>query len=377
MAKRKSGQSQPPADIYAKRRKAALAAAADKGAKGLLVTNFDDVSYLTGFSGDDSALLLAPRQAILITDGRYAEQAPKECPRVSVHVRPGPMAKAIVELANKAKVVGKLAVQAEHITVRSRDALEKELGRRKVLALADIVTNLRQVKHATEIAAIRKAVKVAQEAMLSMIRQGASAFVGRTERQIAADLDYRMRLAGADRTSFDTIVAVGAHGSLPHYRPDNTKVRPGQPVLIDWGASVGGYVSDLTRVVFTGRIPAKVAEIYQVVLRAQHAGIAAIGDGVAARDVDAAARDVIASAGQGERFVHSLGHGIGKVVHELPALSRLSSTVLRKGMVVTVEPGIYIPGVAGVRIEDDVEVAASGGKRVSSLSTEMRDWIVS
>lgn len=363
-------------NVYAGRRKAALAAVAGQGGRNLMVTRFEDVSYLTGFRGDDSVLLLGPGFACLVTDGRYDEQAKAECPDIDIHVRQVGMVKALVDVYKKAGLSGKLAVQSEHMTVRFREVLEEQLKPRKVLPLTEVVTKLRQVKDASEVAAIRRAVKVAQDAFLSMFRQGKKAFVGRSEREIAADLEYRMRLAGAEKSSFDAIVAVGAHGSLPHYRPAGTVAKEGQPVMLDWGASVGGYVSDLTRVVFLGTIPPKLAEIYQVVLRSHQAGVAALKHGTSVKDVDAAARKVIADAGHGERFIHSLGHGVGRVVHELPLLSRLGEGNVEAGMVVTIEPGIYLPGFGGIRIEDDVEVTHKAARVLSTLPREAKDMLL-
>jgi Xaa-Pro aminopeptidase len=201
-------------------------------------------------------------------------------------------------------------------------------------------------------------------------------FVGRTERQIAADLDHRMMDLGADAPAFDTIIAVGANGSKPHHRPGSRRVKPGDPVLIDWGARVVGYCGDLTRVLFMGTIPPKFTELYTAVLSAQQAGVKAIRASVSCRSVDTAARSVIEKAGYGETFVHSLGHGLGRNVHESPSLSKISEQTLRAGMVVTVEPGIYIPGLGGVRIEDDVLVTARGAKRLSRLSSDIEKMIL-
>ncbi|MFW5839433.1 MAG: M24 family metallopeptidase, partial [Planctomycetota bacterium] len=176
--------------------------------------------------------------------------------------------------------------------------------------------------------------------------------------------------------AFETIVAAGAHGSLPHYRPGKTKIRPDQAVLIDWGAKVDGYCSDLTRVVFTGTIPPKIEEIYTVVLRAQKAAISAIKAQVSCKAVDAAARKIIEQAGYGEQFIHGLGHGIGLQIHEAPSVGRRSDKRLRQGMVVTVEPGIYLPGVGGVRIEDDVLVEANGQRKLTSLPKTLKTMVL-
>jgi Xaa-Pro aminopeptidase len=230
-----------------------------------------------------------------------------------------------------------------------------------------VLSELRSVKDDEEIRRIRKAISVAQRAFRELIAKAPRALIGRSERDAAAELDYRMRQLGASEAAFETVVAAGAHSSLPHYRPGSAPIRRDQVVLFDWGAKVDGYCSDLTRTVFVGRIPPKLARIYEVVLRAQQAGIAAVRSGAECRAVDAAARKVIEAAGFGEQFMHGLGHGIGRAVHEGPALAQLSASRLRSRMVVTVEPGIYIPGVGGVRIEDDILVTPQGAKRLSSL----------
>ena len=220
------------------------------------------------------------------------------------------------------------------------------------------------------------ALRVAEQAFVELTGGGAKALIGRTERQIAAELEYRMRMLGADKPSFESIIAAGPNGSKPHYRPRDRVVRKGEAVLIDWGAMVDGYCSDLTRVVFTGTIPPKIAELYEIVLRAQQAGIAALSAGAACKKVDAAARQVVEDGGYGKQFVHGLGHGLGRQVHEAPSLARTSDTRLRCGMVVTVEPGIYLPGVGGVRIEDDVLVARQGPRRLSRLSRDLQAMVL-
>ena len=362
---------------YAARRRAALRQAVRQvKAQSFLVTKVEDVGYLSGFTGDDSALLVGPKYACLITDGRYDEQARRECPDIEIHVRTKAIAEVAAALLKDRKLRGRLAVQAEEMTLRGRTWLEKYVKPARIQPTTDIIITLRQRKDPAEVAVLRKAVRAAEEALASMLKQGKRAFLGRTEREIAADLDYRMRLAGADKSGFDTIVAAGANGSLPHYRPGNVVVKEGMAVLVDWGAVVGGYTSDLTRVVFIGKIPPELATVYDVVLRAQSAGISAIRGGVSGKTVDAAARKVIESAGFGDRFVHGLGHGIGRQIHELPVLGKHSKAPLRAGMVVTVEPGIYLPGVGGVRIEDDVLVTEGGRIRLTSLPREIEAMLL-
>jgi Xaa-Pro aminopeptidase len=340
----------------------------------MLVTEPADVSYLTGFTGEDSALVYAANWACLITDGRYSERAAAECGDLQLLVRGGGMGAAVAE-AISGRGVRRLGVQAETVTLYAAEALQKAVGGRKLIAVPGLTARLREIKDDAEIRAIRKAVIIAQQAFRGLLAGGAGGLVGRSEREIAGELDYRMRLAGADAPSFETIVAAGRASSNPHYVPSSRRVKAGQCVLIDWGALVGGYCSDLTRVVFTGRIPPELAEPYEVVLRAQAAGIEAIRPGASCKAVDQAARKVIDDAGHGENFLHSLGHGLGRKVHEGPTLSSLADKRLKKGMVVTVEPGIYLPGVGGIRIEDDVLVTADGHKRLSSLPRQARAMV--
>jgi len=360
--------------VYEGRRQAALAKARREARiDAFLVSRGADVGYLSGFSGDESPLLVCRGLACLITDGRFAEQAARECPDLEIAVRTVAMPAAVADAVRRHKV-RRLGVQGGHMTLSGQGAIASVLGKCRLLPVGEVVLALRAVKDAQEIQAIRKAIRIAERAFRELTARGAKALLGRTEREIAAELDYRMLLAGADSPAFDTVVAAGAHSSLPHHRPGQSKVRPGQAVLLDWGAWAGGYSSDLTRVVFTGTIPPKLARIYEVVRSAQAAGIAAVRAGASVRAVDQAARAVIEKAGLAERYLHSLGHGLGRgrgnvEVHELPTVARRTKMRLRAGMVVTIEPGVYVPGIGGVRIEDDVLVTARGAVRLSSLPT--------
>ena len=344
-------------------------------AQAMLVSNPHDVRYLSGFTGEDSWLLFGRDWARLITDARFAEQAERECGDIEVAIRTGRLPEAAVEGVKRHRV-RRLAFQSVHMTVHVRDALAALMPRVRLVGVENVVRALRAVKTDREVRAIRKAVRVAEAAFTELISGGAKAFVGQTERAVAARLDYLMCAAGASGTAFPTILAAGAHASQCHYQPASAVIRADQAVLIDWGARVEGYCSDLTRVVFTGRIPPRIGELYDVVLRAQSAGIAKIRPGVACKNVDAAARDVITAAGYGKEFRHSLGHGIGLVVHEGPGLARTETCRLRSGMVVTVEPGIYLPRIGGVRIEDDVLVTPKGRRRLSSLPRDTETMVL-
>ncbi len=341
----------------------------------MLLTEPHNVRYCSGFTGEDSYLLVDRRWVRLLTDGRFAEQARIDCPHIKAVIRKGKMVDAIAEVLSDLKI-RRLGIEGNSVTVSFQAELDSVLKRVRIKTFGDEIDSLRQVKDGGELAAIRKAVRVAERAFRTLIAGGARKFVGRSERQIAADLEYLMRQGGASGASFETIVAAGDNSALPHYRPGGRRIRRGDAVLIDFGAVVNGYCSDLTRVVFVGRIPLRIARIYKVVLRGQSAGIGAIRPGATCASADAAARGVIAAAGYGEAFAHGLGHGIGLAVHELPHLGRKVEKTLRPGMVVTVEPGIYLPGIGGVRIEDDVVVVPGGAKRLSTLSRRMEDMVL-
>jgi Xaa-Pro aminopeptidase len=272
--------------------------------------------------------------------------------------------------------VRRLGVQGGHLTAATVEAFTKVLGERRVKTLTNIVAPLRVSKDDSEVRLIRKAASIAQKAFLRLTARGPKAFVGRSEREVSAELEYLMRLEGADAAAFETILAAGPHACDCHYKPDSTKIRAGQSVLIDWGARVGGYCSDLTRTIFTGKIPPQIGEIYDIVRDAQTAGINALRAGALLKTPDAAARKVIVDAGYGDKFVHGLGHGLGREVHEAPGLGGKGPGRLRSGMVVTVEPGIYLPGIGGVRIEDDILVTADRPKRLSTLTTDIRAMVL-
>ncbi len=340
----------------------------------LLVSNARDVRYLTGFVGEDSWAVVPAKGAgvTVISDSRFEEQIQREAPHVTAKMRRRGLSDEITALMDKRRME-RIAFQADYVTCSQRGALAKKIGARRVVPVDDGLIQQRAVKGPEEIAAIKKALKIQQEAFRRTVEQIKP---GQTEQQIAAFLEYQMRLLGADGASFPTIVAADANASLPHAIPGSRKVKKGGIVLIDWGAVCGGYCSDLTRVVSIGKMPAKIRTIYQIVLEAQQAAIQAISPGRALADIDAAARGVIEKAGYGERFGHSLGHGIGLDIHEQPTLSARSKGRLREGQVVTVEPGIYLPGVGGVRIEDDILVTPRGYRVLSHLPSDVESMMI-
>jgi len=331
----------------------------------LLVSHAKDIRYLTGFIGDDSWLVVpaGASNVTVISDFRFEQEIQREAPHVSVKMRQSGLAQALKELAAQ-KGYQQVAFQARYVTVAGRQALAKAIGAKHLTAVDDGLLAQRAVKDDAEIRAIRRALKIQQEAFRRTVGQIQP---GQSEQQIAAHLEYQMRMLGADGCAFPTIVAVGANASLPHAIPGGRKVKKGQIILIDWGAVWNGYCSDLTRVVAVGAMSAKMREVYRIVLEAQRVAIDAIAPGKLLSEIDATARRVIEKAGYGDRFGHSLGHGLGLDVHEQPTLSEKSKGALMPGQVVTVEPGIYLPGIGGVRIEDDVLVTGRGRRVLSDL----------
>ena len=361
-------------DRYLRRRDKLRRAVRKAGADALLVTNFTNVTYLTGFTGDDSFLLVRRDGDVLLSDPRYTTQLGEECPGLDVQIRrPGvTMLAAVAKVLRRAKP-RRLGVEAESMTVSLRDQIADELPKLGIISTAGLVEELRQIKDKQEVAEIRRAIWLAEKAF-GVLR--ASVRPEKTEKQVADELEYQLRLFGANRSGFPTIVAVGPRSALPHATPGDRPIGSSDFVLIDWGADGGLYKSDLTRVLVTGRISPKLERIYRVVFHAQRKAIAAIRPGAVAHDVDRTARRVISQAGFGRYFGHGLGHGMGLEVHEAPRLATNSRVVLKPGMVVTVEPGIYLPGWGGVRIEDDVLVTRTGHEVLTGVPMQFEEAVV-
>jgi Xaa-Pro aminopeptidase len=335
----------------------------------LLLTHPPDLAYLTNFTGDDSIGLFTDKDIHLVTDFRYKEQAELEAGWLKLTVRDGPMARALGEVVGKARV-GRVGFEANFTTVGQVDALQTALKEAKykdveLVPLEDVMTRIRMVKDDHEIDLVRKSVACAEEAY-EAVRSEIK--VGQTESYLAGLLIFELRSRGASDASFPCIVASGAASSLPHYRPTDSLIQRDQPLLIDWGALYKGYCSDLTRTLMIGRVSSRLRDIYKVVLEAQHAAIQFLRPGVTTTQADRVARDVIEKAGFGQYFGHGLGHGIGREIHELPSMRKTGGEEeLRPGMIVTVEPGIYLPGLGGVRIEDDVLITHSGCEVLTTL----------
>ncbi|ORA81679.1 Xaa-Pro peptidase family protein [Mycobacterium malmoense] len=341
---------------------------AQMGASGLdamLVTDLINVRYLSGFSGSNGALLVFAddsndRGAVLATDGRYRTQAAEQAPDLEIAIERA-LGRYLVGRAADAGV-GKLGFESNVVTVDGFDALTGELDERKaateLVRAAGTVEALREVKDAGEVALLRLACEAADAALTDLVARGGLR-PGRTEREVSRELEVLMLDHGADAVSFETIVAAGPNSAIPHHRPTGAVLAAGDFVKIDFGALVAGYHSDMTRTFVLGKA-GKAAdwqlEIYRLVAEAQRAGREALRAGAALRDVDAAARKLIVDAGYGEQFGHGLGHGVGLQIHEAPGIGATSAGTLLAGSVVTVEPGVYLPGRGGVRIEDTLVV---------------------
>jgi Xaa-Pro aminopeptidase len=334
-------------------------------ADAVLVSNEANVRYLTGFRGDSSWLVVGRDKCVLISDGRYTGEIAEECPDLDTHIRRTTGEKLAAALAKvlRSMRVSRLAYERS-ITVAELGELEQELRRTQLVGWDGAVEALRARKDAAEIEAIRGAIGMAERAFRML---QATLRPSDTEKELADQMENFLRRSGAERASFETIIAVGERTALPHARPTSAPVREAAPLLVDWGASGPLYKSDLTRMLVVRKIPAKLEAVYEVVLRAQQRAISKIRPGVRGRDVDAEARAAIAESGYGRFFTHGTGHGIGLEIHEAPSLRPNSETVLQPGMVVTVEPGIYLRGWGGVRIEDDVLVTRDGHEVLSSL----------
>jgi Xaa-Pro aminopeptidase len=341
------------------------------GVDALLITNFTNVTYLTGFSGDDSYLLVTGKDEVVISDPRYTTQLEQECPGLDASIRPPGvgMVERVAEIAASAKI-SKLGIEASSMSVALRDQIAARLPKVELAATHDLVEKLRIIKDKDEVADIRRAIWIAERAF-GVLR--ASLRPERTEKEVADELENQTRLYGGKCCSFPPIVAVGPRAALPHARPTDALIGADGFVLVDWGAFAGHYCSDLTRVLVTGKISPKLERIYRVVLSAQEQAIAAIRPGRTGHDVDQVARSIISKAGFGKQFGHGLGHGIGLEIHEAPRLAAKIDLKLEPGMVVTVEPGIYLPGFGGVRIEDDVLVTKDGGEVLTTVPKQWED----
>ena len=335
----------------------------------LYVSHLPNVRYLCGFTGSSGVLVVGRDTAWFLTDSRYRTQAAEEVigADVEVYGLPDQLGAALARIAASLGVA-RVGFEAEHVAAAAAERLAESFPGCEYVATSGVVEGLRRVKEPEELERIRAAAELADAGLayvLELVRPGVS------ERELAIKLESHMRLAGAEAVSFPAIVAAAERSALPHAHPTDRAVEEGRFLLFDLGCVVDGYCSDLTRTVVVGRADAEHRELYELVAAAQRAGLDALGPGRTGAEVDAAARNVIAAAGRGEAFGHSLGHGVGIEIHEAPTLRSTSRDLLAPGHVVTVEPGVYLPGFGGVRIEDLTVVTASGHEPLSHAPKEL------
>ncbi len=329
-----------------------------------LITNLKNIRYLAGFTGSAGMLLVTTKEAFFITDFRYKEQSEREVKGCQIVITRNSPLRTIREILKKNRI--KRVGFEYNESFALYDMLRKDFH---ALALKNVVEGFRKLKDAEELRNIRKAVKRAEEAFL-----GVKPYikVKTTERAIALRLEEELKKSGCKRPPFDIIVASGPNAALPHATVTDRRLQPGDLVVIDWGGESEGYFSDMTRtLLLKGKDLDKKKEIYNTVARANRAAINAVKEGVKAKDIDRVARQIIRESGYGEYFGHATGHGLGLDIHEAPRISFMSKDVLQKGMVFTIEPGIYVPGLGGVRIEDMVTIKDRSVRRLTSLPRKL------
>ena len=337
---------------------------AERELDSLLVTNLVNVRYLTGFTGTNGACVVTPERRLFLTDFRYVEQAEEQVREFERLPAGRDMAADLAE-----HLTGRAGFDDAHMSVRTHAKLAEKVGEGvELVAAGGAVEGLREVKEPDELRRIAEAARLATGVLEDALGRG---LAGRTEREVALDIEGSIREAGGEDPSFPAIVASGPHGALPHAEPRDVEVPADVLVVIDWGAKLDGYCSDCTRTVATGTPGDEAMEVYELVRAAQADALAAVRAGAEARAVDAVAREMIDAAGHGEHFGHGLGHGVGLEVHEGPRLTKQSDDALAAGNVVSVEPGVYLPGALGVRIEDLVAVTGDGADVFTSYPKEL------
>jgi Xaa-Pro aminopeptidase len=344
----------------------------DAGCEAVLLTNLVNIRYLTGFSGSAALLFVLPDDAVLITDGRYTFQAAEQLAGAGVDARVevGTLAGQKEAVAFAGKGLARVGLEAASVTwARQRAFAAEWLPDAELIATEGLVEELRRIKDPGEVARIEAAAAIADEALAHARHRLAE---GVTEAQFAIELDFEIRRLGASGNSFESIVASGPNGAKPHARPSDRRIEPGELIVLDFGAMVDGYCSDMTRTLCVGPPASPTLErMVEVVAASQEIGVAAVRPDVDAADIDKACRDVIAEAGWADAFMHSTGHGVGLDIHEAPTVSSTSVDTLAVGQVVTVEPGVYLPEHGGVRIEDTVVVTAGGCRPLTKAPKDL------
>ena len=342
----------------------------EAGCDALLVTHLTNIRYLTGFTGSAGLLLVLPDGALFVTDGRYRDQSAEQLASNGVQARIEISAtEQDAKLADAARGLARLGLESTHVTwAAKRKYAAKVFDGAEVVATEGLVEQLRIVKDDGEIARIEAACRIADDALASVLPRLKEE---PTEQDFGLELDFTMRRLGAAGPSFETIVASGPNGAKPHARPGDRRIREGDLVVLDFGALLDGYHSDMTRTVSIGEPSETQRRMNEVVRASQAAGVAAVRPGVTGADVDKVCRDVIAEAGWADAFLHGTGHGVGLDIHEDPRVSTTATATLEPGHVVTVEPGVYLPEHGGVRIEDTVVVTADGCRPLTSTPKEL------
>jgi Xaa-Pro aminopeptidase len=359
----------------AARRERLLGVLAERGIDALLVGFPTDIRYLTGFVGDDTLILVSGEATRIVTDSRFDEELDpwRDVPGVEVVMATRHRLEETIRSIAGREGLNRIGIQAEQTTITRRSTLADALGEETLVETVGIIPTLRMRKDEAEIAAIERALAIQTDGLRAALEH---LTIGMTEVQFAAHLEYEMRTRGASGPSFGTIIAAGANSSVMHYQAGDVTIEEGA-LLIDWGALVDGYCGDLTRTFGVGTMPPKIREIYPIVLEAQLAAIDACAPGKFCAAIDKVARDIITKAGYGEAFAHGLGHSLGIEVHESPYFNDLeTATMLEPGMVMTVEPGMYLPGIGGVRIEDDVVITDSGCRVLSDYPKDLDSAIL-
>ncbi len=329
------------------------------GIDALLVSSWPNVTYLSGFNSIESWILVSPKGLYFITDSRYQEQAKKEAPGFHVILRDKQsVAEIVADLSRKMKTRS-VGFEASVVTYGFYQALEKQLGKDQLTPTRGLVERLREIKDGGEIRRLKESARIAVDGY-HYVRQ--TVRPGMKEREVQARLEYFTKSLGAEKPAFDIIIASGARASMPHCQTNETRIQDDNLVLVDMGVVYQGYYSDLTRPIFLGKMSALHKKIFDLVWKAQRSGIKKARPGVPAKEVDAACRRIITEKGYGRYFGHGTGHGVGLEIHEAPTVSSKSETILKSGMVITVEPGIYLPGKFGVRIEDMVLITNNGNE---------------
>jgi len=339
----------------------------------LVVTTLPNVRYLTGFTGSAGVLVVTPDGALLTTDGRYRTQSAEQLAGAGlegvVGVAIGAVAAQRDALKEQAVGAARIGLEAENVTWEASRRWGELFDPAEMVPTTGIVEALREVKDEGEVARMARAAAIADAALGEVLPQLGS---GVTEAEFALALDTAMRLGGAEGTAFETIVAAGPNSAKPHHHPTARRIEAGDPVVVDFGAIFEGYRSDMTRTFCVGGEPrGELAEVFEVVRASQARGVAAVRPGAGAKEVDDVCRAVITDAGWGERFEHGTGHGVGLDIHEAPTVSPLGTAILAPGVIVTVEPGVYLPGVGGVRIEDTLVVTEDGARPLTTFSKEV------